>query len=374
MKCEKFVGFLFFFLSLLFTTSLQSLNTEEFFRKVSQPIPQWMQEQIDADLNPFTTELSEESLDQFFNSGNYGLFRIRIMNGHMTIEKGEFAQQHGAADCIIPHFFGLNHLITLPDLDILISAGDGIGCRANGPALPIFTISKCKEDKGVILLPDWFALQGYESEKSWVLWGNQQYPWSVKRDVMFFRGGDSGILDNSSYEAWKKSPRPRLVALSIKYPQIVDAKFALSLHHKQFFGEAQRDGYIGDYVPMKDYVWNKYLIDIDGNCASAPRLGLILHSNCVVFKAVTNSMQWFYKALKPYVHFIPVREDFSDLFSQMLWAKEHEKECMQISRNAQKLASEVLSQEAIYEYLYRLLIEYAKRQRQQYDLQTNSMM
>jgi len=117
---------------------------------------------------------------------------------------------------------------------------------------------------------------------------------------------------------------------------------------------------------MKDYVWNKYLIDLDGNCASAPRLGLMLHSNCLVLKATTNSIQWFYKALKPNIHFIPVKEDFTDLFTQMLWAKEHEKESKQISKNAQKFASEALSQEAIYEYLYRLLVEYSKRQKSQY--------
>lgn len=357
-----------FFCVMFFATSLVALDTQVFFQKIQQPIPAWMQDQIDADLKPFTTELSKKALDQLFAGEHYCLFRIRVRNGVMDVQLGETAKHHGAAASIIPHFYGLNHVKQLPDLDILISGGDGVGCNWNGPVLPIFTISKCKEDKGVILLPDWFALQGYEPDKSMVLWGNREYPWGAKRDVMFFRGGDSGILDNSSFEAWKKSPRPRLVAISIQYPQIVDAKFAQSLHHRQYFDIAQREGYIGDYVSMKDYVWNKYLIDLDGNCASAPRLALMLHSNCVVFKAITNSVQWFYKALKSHIHFIPIKEDFSDLFDQMLWAKEHEKECMQISKNAQKLAQEVLSREAVYEYLYRLLVEYAKRQEQQYSL------
>ncbi len=355
--------------ALLFTPYLNALDVQVFFHKLSESTPEWMQQQIEADLKPFTTQLSKKYLDRLFNNSDHSFFRIRVINGNMTIEKGEFAKIHGAADSIIPHFQGLNHVVPLPDFDILVSAGDGIGCHANGPAYPIFTISKCREDQGVILMPDWFALQGYEPEKSMVLWGNQEYPWIVKKNVIFFRGSDSGIRDNSSFDAWKKSPRPQLVRLSIKYPHLIDAKFALSLHygHRHFFDEAQREGYIGDYVPMKDYVRYKYLIDLDGNCASAPRLALMLHSNCVVFKTITNSVQWFYKALKHNVHFIPVKEDFTDLFTQMLWAKEHDQECMQISKNAQKLATEVLSREAVYEYLYRLLIEYSRRQQQQYD-------
>lgn len=52
----------------------------------------------------------------------------------------------------------------------------------------------------------------------------------------------------------------------------------------------------------------------------------------------------------------------------MSWAQEHPQECFQISRNARDLADNVLSREAIYEYLYRLLNEYSKKQQEQYAL------
>ncbi|MBX9924456.1 MAG: hypothetical protein K2Y01_10130 [Rhabdochlamydiaceae bacterium] len=351
-----------------FTSSLRALDSSIFYEKLKNPIPKWMKEQIDEDLKPFTTELSKKNLDQIFEADRFCTFRIRVVNGEMTVQKGNCCMIHGAANSIIPHFQGLHHIAPLPDLDILISAGDGIGCHPNGPAFPIFTISKCKEDKGVILIPDWFALHGYEPEKSMVLSGNNKYPWKYKKNILFFRGGDSGIQDSSSFNTWKQSPRPQLVALSLKYPQLIDAKFALGLHCRHLFEQAKAEGFIGDYVSMQEYIQYKYLIDLDGNCASAPRLGLILHSNCVVLKAITNSVQWFYKALKPNVHFIPIKEDLSDLFTKMSWAQEHPQECFQISRNARDLADNVLSREAIYEYLYRLLNEYSKKQQEQYAL------
>lgn len=77
---------------------------------------------------------------------------------------------------------------------------------------------------------------------------------------------------------------------------------------------------------------------------------------------MTNSVLWFYGTIKPYVHFIPVAEDFSDIFTQLEWAKTHDEQCKEISENARQLAAEVLSQETNYLYLYRLLEEYSKKQ------------
>lgn len=110
-------------------------------------------------------------------------------------------------------------------------------------------------------------------------------------------------------------------------------------------------------------------MDIDGNCAATPRFPLLLHTNSLVFKSVTDSIQWFYGKIKPYTHFVPVAEDLSDLVTQIKWAKKHDKKCKEISDNARQLADEVLSQESVYLYLYKLLEEYSRRQHDQYHLE-----
>lgn len=363
MKIFRSILSLFF----VFTTlSLHGLNTELFYKKLREPIPEWMSEQIQQDLAPFQKQLSQKYLDQLFAKDEFLQVRVRVKNGNISIEKSRSAEKHGAADSIIPHFMGLHHVMPLPDMDFIFSAADGIGCHPKGPAYPILTISKCRQDAGVILMPDWFALNGYEPDKAKVLEGNRAYPWPKKIEKIFFRGGDTGIQDGRSFETWKKSIRPKLVAFSLKYPSLVDARFAITLHNKQFVEDAKREGYIGNYVQLKDYIQFKYLIDLDGNCASAPRLALLLYSNSVTFKHITDSMQWFYKALKPNVHFIPLKEDLSDLFTQLHWAKTHDADCQIISENARRLASEVLSREMVYLYLYRLLEEYAMKQQDYY--------
>jgi len=349
----------------LLMTPVDAINRKELWKELAKPTPAWMREQIEQDLKPFTHQLSKRNLDAIFADETHMCVRIRVVNGQMTIEKSPKAKEHGAAKSYDAHFLKIHELITLPDLDILVTLHDHLG-EMEGQ--PIFVLSKSNRVEGSILIPDWFALEGYETDKSLVLKGCAKYPWEKKKDLMFFRGSDTGIESLASFDSWKQSPRPKLVALSLKYPQLIDARFAKSLHHKQFVDQAKAEGFIGDYISMDEYMGYKYLIDLDGNCASAPRLGLILHSNCIPFKAITHSVQWFYKTLHAWEHYIPVKEDLSDLLAKLEWTKSHPKEAEQISKKARHLAKEVLSQKAIYAYLYKLLVEYANRQQMFYNL------
>jgi hypothetical protein len=354
-----------FLLCAALITPVAAIDRMEFWAELTKPTPAWMREQIEQDLKPFTHQLSKTNLDALFADENHMCIRIRVVDGQMIIEKSPNTKEHIVVVNYDPHFFKIHELIPLPDLDILVSLHDHLG-EATG--LPIFILSKSNRVEGSILLPDWFALAGYETDKSLVLKGCTKYPWEKKKDLMFFRGSDTGVESLVNFDSWKQSPRPKLVALSLQYPHLINARFAKTLHHKQFLDQAKAEGFIGDFITMDEYMGYKYLIDLDGNCASAPRLGLILHSNCIPFKAITHSVQWFYKTLHAWEHYIPIKDDLSDLLAQLEWAKSHPKEAQQISKNARHLAKEVLSQKAIYTYLYKLLVEYAHRQRAFYHL------
>lgn len=345
--------------SFFLLTCLHAIERNELWEKLIEPTPAWMREQIHHDLQPFTVQLSRQNLDRLFADEKLACIRVRVVGGVMTIEKKGNTEKHSARNNYDPHFFKLHELVPLPNLDLLVTLHDHLGSQ---PDLPIFVLAKSTQVRGCILIPDWFALAGYEPDKTLVIRGNDKYPWEKKTNLLFFRGGDSGVDSTVNFAAWKKSVRPQLVALSNQYPQLIDAKFAKTLHHKQFLEQAKQEGFIGKFVPMDEYVKYKYLIDVDGNCASAPRLGLILHSNCVLLKTVTHSVQWFYRALHAWEHYIPLKPDLSDLLSQLEWAKKHPKEAKQISKNGRSLAKHVLSQKSVYTYVYKLLVEYAKKQ------------
>lgn len=326
----------------------------------STPEP-WEKEQINSDLSPFTShDLSKEALDQAF-SQQKGLLlvRVKVFQGNISIEKEPEAAFHTVPNDIIPHIYALNDLIPLPDIDFIFSAQDTL---PQDLQWPIFAITKQKGARGV-LFPDWYALKGFEPRRSEIIEGSSRYPWYSKNDLLFFRGGDSGVFDLSK---WSEYPRARLVSMSLQYPELINARFALDLHNKSMLEMAKREGYIGDYVSMMDHAKYKYLMDIDGNCAATPRHPIFMFSNSVILKNTTNSILWFYRPLKPYIHFIPVAEDLSDLLIKLDWAKSHQEECQQIASNARAFANKHLTQEACYVYLYRLLLEYSLRQRNAY--------
>jgi spore maturation protein CgeB len=45
-------------------------------------------------------------------------------------------------------------------------------------------------------------------------------------------------------------------------------------------------------------------------------------------------------SLKPFVHYIPIKKDFSDLFEKIEYLKNNDKEAERIAKNAQEFARE----------------------------------
>jgi hypothetical protein len=55
------------------------------------------------------------------------------------------------------------------------------------------------------------------------------------------------------------------------------------------------------------------MIDVEGHSASYARLEMIMLSGSLPFKHQSPFKQYYESGLKPYVHYIPVNRDFSDL-------------------------------------------------------------
>ena len=63
----------------------------------------------------------------------------------------------------------------------------------------------------------------------------------------------------------------------------------------------------------------RYNIVVDGNGAP-DRLALTMCAGSVVLKG-TLFKEWYYESLRPYVHYLPIQLDYSDLVAQLDWAK-----------------------------------------------------
>jgi len=65
------------------------------------------------------------------------------------------------------------------------------------------------------------------------------------------------------------------------------------------------------------------MINMDGTVA-AYRFPNLLAGNSVVFKQESIYYEFFYGQLEPFVHYVPVERDLSDLVEKINWAQEND--------------------------------------------------
>jgi len=118
---------------------------------------------------------------------------------------------------------------------------------------------------------------------------------------------------------------------------------------------------VADSQPREEVYKYKYVLDLDGNSFSGRYFGL-LRSGSLVFKSTIVS-EFFDDWLIPYVHFIPVLPDLSDLEDKIEWAIENEEEARQIQANGLEFATRVLTDNLLDSYFISVFLEYARLQR-----------
>jgi hypothetical protein len=119
---------------------------------------------------------------------------------------------------------------------------------------------------------------------------------------------------------------------------------------------------VGDrYVSLPDHCRYRYLLDLEGRGYSA-RVKLLLFSGRPLFLQARRWKEFFYADLVPWVHYIPVCEDLSDLGTQLNWADAHPNESLRIAAGARQFAMTRLRRSHATETLARQLVAVSHRQ------------
>jgi hypothetical protein len=106
------------------------------------------------------------------------------------------------------------------------------------------------------------------------------------------------------------------------------------------------------YTSPDDQTRYKYLIDCGARGYSG-RVKLLLHANRPLFLVDRHQdkQEFFHRHLIPFKHYIPVKEDLSNLISQLDWAEENYDGAMDIAQNARQFALEHLNKKEVINYL-----------------------
>lgn len=103
-----------------------------------------------------------------------------------------------------------------------------------------------------------------------------------------------------------------------------------------------------------DQAHYKYIIHLPGH-SEAYRLGLELFCGSVILYYPCEYYLWFFKWLKPWVHYVPLTGSIDDVYDKVKWCKTHDDECKKIVQNAMNFANQFLTRDAILDYLQNIL-------------------
>lgn len=302
------------------------------------------------------------------------IYHFRILDNQLYKYVPEGAPFSGTDTRIEKELKTLLMYAHVPDIDFVMCGLDGIPepyfpsdfYLTDDPEnqAPVFAQARREEiaKQYVVLIPDQLCLSElWLKDSQEVL---QSIPWDQKRAIAVWRGGlsDTGEpTDGRFVSSFDKTPRFALVKIGFEHPDLVDAGFT-GLDCKEMEVLMKQLALWKPPLSKQDHLQAKYLPVLDGHMCTYPGYQWRLLSNSVCLKQESDQVQWFYKALKPYAHYIPIRNDMSDLLEKINWAKGHEKEVIQMVQNAREFASQNLLLEDLYFYLHFAFCEYAKLQ------------
>ena len=223
----------------------------------------------------------------------------------------------------------------LPDGKLIFSLHDAIWSKDD--TFPILTFGRPVGDKSCFLLPDPFYIQASGYMEGHAFLKGLDVAWAKRKPLAYFRGSSTGgqLMLNS----WRTNRRVKLVELSLKYPNLIDARITAIVQEEEagVSDEIAKAGLISAFEPPETSLNYKYLVDIDGN-ANSWGYFLKLAMGSLVFKVDSMWEQWFYEWIEPWVHYVPVKADLSDLVEKIEWALSNDSQAEQIAKNGKEFA------------------------------------
>lgn len=112
------------------------------------------------------------------------------------------------------------------------------------------------------------------------------------------------------------------------------------------------------YIPIDEQVRRyRYIVNANGQ-GHSKRLKIELFSGRVIFLVERRYLEWFNEKLKPWVHYVPIKQDCSDLLEKIEIVKSSPDIEQRISHNSRQFALKNLTKQNALERFNTLLNEY----------------
>ena len=241
--------------------------------------------------------------------------------------------------------------------------------------VPILSMSKT-DIFADVLIPsheDWGRVQikenkfFYKSHMDFV--DNFNMDWNSKKPTAVFRGSSTGygvtedtnqrlkVANISNKTNPDKNGIPYIDAGITKW-NARPRKFIDSLYLQTIDINKLSFGLAGHLTPLEQSNY-KYIIHISGH-VSAFRLSYELGMNSVVLIVKNDWKLWYSNLLEEYVHYIPVKEDLSDIIKIIEWCRNNDNKCQEIARNSRAFYLKYLQKDGIFDYMQKTIVDLKK--------------
>lgn len=154
-------------------------------------------------------------------------------------------------------------------------------------------------------------------------------PWEKKKSVVVWRGNPTGP-GFGNHIPFRTASRLRLVQSYYNHPSVeIDIGLASHHDHREAFQKFYKD-----WKSLQQLLQYKYIISMEGNDV-ATNLKWALSSQSVVMMPPPRIESWIMEGhLIPFYHYIPLKEDLSDVLEKKKWCDQHQAACKKIRKNA----------------------------------------
>lgn len=187
--------------------------------------------------------------------------------------------------------------------------------------------------------------------------------WSDKIDIAVFRGSSTGegvtIEDNQrlhisylSHIQTKKNIDAGITEWNLRPRKSINGNLeTIDIKDLPF-------GLVNKLSPKEQSKY-KYIINIEGHVA-AFRLSYELSYGSVILLVDSKWKIWYSDYLEPFVHYVPVNKDLSDIHEKIEWCRNNDEKCKIIANNALQFYKTYLCKDSILQYLQKTLCELKK--------------
>jgi len=204
----------------------------------------------------------------------------------------------------------------------------------NPPRQPHFAYCFDDDNSHTIAIPDFIfwdwhevGIEDYEKTRSDILVASRQEPVDPR---LFWIGNPETHPTRKMFLSLATTDR-RIDARGMRWVEPTNGTGITRLETKG-----------SSYVSLSDHCRYRYLLDLQGAGYSG-RVKLLLLTGRTLFIQQRCWKEYFYFWLKLYEHYLPVREDLSDLRQQIDWAEANPNQAQAIAASGQKFALEHLS-------------------------------